>query len=97
MMRGDSWGRITGTSRHKFFSITEALQAPPSDLAADTLTLRDDLAKNAPITFEQAMMLWGDEGANLNDDTTRKCFYAVWAGLRYEFADEMLAARRAKT
>jgi len=56
--------------------------------------LRDDFAINAPIDFDLALSVWGDRSVNFNDDSTRNCFNAVWASLRYEWADAMLEARK---
>lgn len=47
------------------------------------------LAMKAPITFEVACKAWGDD-PNFCDDTTRKCFFAVWALLCFEWADAMV-------
>lgn len=47
------------------------------------------LAMKAPITFEVACKAWGDD-PNFCDDTTRKCFFAVWALLCFEWAEAMV-------
>lgn len=72
--------------------------APAATPASDQFLedLRDDMAMNAPVTFFQALSIWGDPSVNLHDDRTRAAFYAVWAGLRYEYADAMLEARKTR-
>lgn len=57
------------------------------------MSLRDYFAAIAPIDFALAAEIWGDPDVNLNDDKTRAVFFSVWALLRYEYADEMLAER----
>lgn len=73
--------------------VTPAAAPAPDQFLED---LRDDMAMNAPITFEQALRIWGDDSVDLFSDPTRATFYAVWASLRYEYADAMLEARKAR-
>jgi len=62
------------------------------------MSLRDYYAAHAPIDFAFAMRVFGwndDNGpSSLTHDADRISFLCVWAALRYEYADEMLAARR---
>ena len=53
------------------------------------MDVHEMLAMKAPITFEIACKAWGDD-PNLCDDSTRKCFFAVWALLCFEWADAMV-------
>ena len=53
------------------------------------MDVHEMLAMKAPITFEIACKVWGDD-PNLCDDSTRKCFFAVWALLCFEWADAMV-------
>ena len=57
------------------------------------MTLRDYFADNAPIDYRAALDCWGADTPLSKDDATRASFFAVWAMLRYEWADAMLAAR----
>lgn len=57
------------------------------------MTLRDYFAAKAPVDFGMAVAVWGDDQLALHDDRTRAAFLAVWAMLRYEWADATLAAR----
>ena len=52
--------------------------------------LRLAVLANSPITFEFALKVWGDPDVNLHDDTTRHCFFAVWALVQYEYADAVI-------
>lgn len=56
--------------------------------------LRDQLAAHAPVDFMAAHQTYGRE-LNLNSDQERAAFFAVWALLRYEYADAMLHERSA--
>lgn len=62
------------------------------ELADGGMTLRDYFAAKAPVDFGMVAALWGDDQISLHDDRTRAAFIAVWAMLRYEWADAMLAA-----
>ena len=53
------------------------------------MNVHEMLAMKAPITFEIACKAWGDD-PNLCDDSTRKCFFAVWALLCFEWAEAMV-------
>lgn len=53
------------------------------------MTYRDVLAKDAPITIELVEKAWIGEIDWCNDNT-RSCVFAVWALLRYEWADAMI-------
>ena len=53
------------------------------------MDVHEMLAMKAPITFEIACKAWGDD-PNLCDDSTRKCFFAVWALLCFEWAEAMV-------
>lgn len=59
------------------------------------MTLRDYFADSAPIDYRVALDCWGAYNPISIDDTTRASFFAMWATLRYEWADAMLAARGA--
>lgn len=52
---------------------------------------RDYFAASAPVGFGVVLRVWGDPDVNLHDDTTRRAFMSVWAMLRGEYADAMLA------
>ncbi|RVH56266.1 hypothetical protein CN213_16090 [Sinorhizobium meliloti] len=67
--------------------------ARTSQYDQDGMSLRAYLAAHAPVTFEMACRVFGDkpESINLHDDTTRGAFLAVWALLRREYADAVLA------
>lgn len=54
------------------------------------MDVHEMLAMKAPITFEIACKAWGDENVNLCDDSTRKCFFAVWALMCFEWAEAMV-------
>lgn len=58
--------------------------------------LRDAFAMNAPIDFEVACGAFGVAAHEypLAPDTNRIPFLAVWAMIRYEYADAMLEARK---
>ena len=58
-------------------------------LRAELETERMKLAMKAPITFEVACKAWGDV-PSLCGDTTRRCFFAVWALLCFEWAEAMV-------
>lgn len=58
---------------------------------ATGMTLRDWFAGQAPVTFEVAMLAYGRE-PHILQDADRAAFFAVWAMLRYDYADAMLAA-----
>ena len=53
------------------------------------MDVHEMLAMKAPITFEIARKAWGDD-PNLCDDSTRECFFAVWALLCFEWAEAMV-------
>lgn len=53
------------------------------------MTYRDALAKDAPITIELVEKVWLGE-IDWSNDNTRTCVFAVWALLRYEWADAMI-------
>ena len=59
------------------------------------MDVHDMLAMKAPITFEIACKAWGDD-PNLCDDSTRKCFFAVWALLCFEWAEAMVEHARSR-
>ncbi|MGO4811130.1 hypothetical protein AB4156_16330 [Cupriavidus sp. 2MCAB6] len=46
------------------------------------------------VTFEVAVSIWGDPDVSLANDTTRACFFAVWAMAIAEM-DEALDHERA--
>lgn len=58
------------------------------------MSLRDYFAAHAPVDAKMALAVWGKD-ANLAgppaDDAARAAFMAVWALLRYEYADAMVA------
>lgn len=56
------------------------------------LTMRDWFATHAPITFEDASKAYGSH-PRLSNDAERASFFAVWAVLRFEYADEMMFRR----
>ena len=58
-------------------------------LRAELETERMRLVMKAPITFEVACKAWGDV-PSLCDDSVRKCFFAVWALLCFEWAEAMV-------
>jgi len=58
------------------------------------MSLRDYLAAHSPITHEVATAVFGCEMGT--SDMDRSSFMAVWACLRYEYADAMIAARSAE-
>lgn len=62
------------------------------DQFQEGMTLRDYFAAHAPVSFEMACQCWGDHSPQ-TDDRARASFAAVWALLRYEYADAMLAER----
>lgn len=41
------------------------------------------------VPFEFALLCWGDPDINLVDDTTRNCFFAVWALCNREYTEAM--------
>lgn len=57
------------------------------------ITLRDYFAAHAPVDFQMALQVFGAQDINLTDDETRAAFFAIWAMLRTEYADAMIAAR----
>ena len=59
------------------------------------MDVHEMLAMKAPITFEIACKAWGDD-PNLCDDSTRKCFFAVWALLCFEWAEAMVEHARSR-
>lgn len=58
------------------------------------MTLRDYFAAKAPVDFGVAVAVWGENRLALDEDRTRAVFLTVWAMIRYEWADAMLAARK---
>lgn len=61
------------------------------------MTLRDYLAAHAPVGATMALAVWGKDSQLAGppaDDKARAAFMAVWALLRYEYADAMLAERK---
>jgi len=66
-------------------------------VAYNGMSLRDYLAAHSPIDFAFAMRIFGwspDNGpSSLTNEADRVSFLAVWAALRYEYADEMLSQR----
>ena len=66
-----------------------------NNVFATGANLRDWFAAQAPITFEVVMLTYGGE-PHITQDVDRAAFFAVWAMLRYEYADAMLAAREAQ-
>lgn len=64
---------------------------PDAHLQFTGVSKRDYFAANAPVSFDVALRVWGDPEVNLHDDETRKAFFGVWALLRGEYADAMLA------
>lgn len=50
---------------------------------------------DSPVTFDVAVRIWGDPDVSLVDDTTRRCFFAVWAMAIVEMEDA-LADQRAR-
>lgn len=68
-------------------------QAEPTPVPADTLTIRDQIALDAPIPITVAhewYCKWRDETDNAID------FMGYWAERRYAYADAMLAERAKK-
>lgn len=65
---------------------------PNTGLAVTTASLRDDLAARAPIGFDEARSAFGST-PSLASASSRAAFFAVWALLRYEYADAMLRER----
>ncbi|WP_404291476.1 hypothetical protein ACD578_05215 [Microvirga sp. RSM25] len=63
----------------------------PFTTSAGGMTLRDYLAAHAPISFEMAAQVFGDVPPF--NDANRAAFLAVWALVRYEYADQMLRER----
>ncbi|WP_439604543.1 hypothetical protein [Shinella sp.] len=51
---------------------------------------RSYFAAHAPVTFQDAVHCYGSM-PNLNDNSERAAFFAVWAFLRAEYADAMTA------
>lgn len=58
------------------------------------IALRDQFAATAPITLDQVLAVSGDPDADMQGDHTRVAVYALWAIMRYEYADAMMAERR---
>jgi hypothetical protein len=60
------------------------------------ISLRDYFAAQAPIDAKMVLAVWGDESlaGPPSDDRARASFMAVWALLRYEYADAMLEHRK---
>ena len=56
------------------------------------MTLREHFAANAPIDSHAAGAAYGGP-IDWHSDSDRAAFFAVWAMLRFEYADAMLAAR----
>ncbi|MBS7703283.1 hypothetical protein [Chelatococcus asaccharovorans] len=54
------------------------------------MCLRDYYAAHAPVDYLAAMAVHGGR-PNLNNDQERAAFFAVWALMRYEYADAMIA------
>ena len=68
------------------------LNAPPG---REHMSLRDYFAAHAPITLEDVLAVGGWRDATvLQEDVGRAAVFAVWSGLRYEYADQMLEARK---
>lgn len=60
------------------------------------MTLRDYYAAHAPVDVKMALVAWGDPklAGPPSDDEGRAAFMAVWALLRYDYADAMLEERK---
>lgn len=58
------------------------------------IALRDQFASSAPVTLEQVLAVFGDPDANMQGNHTRVAVYALWAMMRYEYADAMMTERR---
>lgn len=56
------------------------------------VTQRDYFAAHAPITLADALIAYGGV-ADPNNDSQRAALFAVWALLRWELADSMIAER----
>lgn len=48
---------------------------------------------DSPVTFDVAVRIWGDPDVSLADDTTRRCFFAVWAMAITEMEDAIAEER----
>jgi hypothetical protein len=68
---------------------------PTTDRVAHLgMSLRQYYAAHAPVSYEMACAAWGDQRPFINDDATRAGFMAVWAMLRFEYAEAMLHEER---
>lgn len=57
------------------------------------MTLRDYFAARAPVEYGMVCSTFGETSPNLNNEATRAAIMSVWAFLRYEYADAMMAER----
>ena len=64
---------------------------PPNDNGTEGMLLRDYYAANAPVDYALVTKIFGS--GIPNDDKGREVFFSVWALLRHEYADAMLAER----
>jgi len=81
-------GSDGGYTKHGSFIVAPAMRELVR-LRAELETERMRLVMKAPITFEIACKAWGDV-PSLCDDSVRKCFFAVWALLCFEWAEAMV-------
>ena len=81
-------GSDGGYTKHGSFIVAPAMRELVR-LRAELETERMRLVMKAPITFEVACKAWGDV-PSLCDDSVRKCFFAVWALLCFEWAEAMV-------
>lgn len=54
------------------------------------MTIREEMASRAPITYAMVRDAWGSEPA-LGNDRERMAFLGVWALMSVEYADALLA------
>lgn len=91
MLRGDGWIRISGSRSYNFVAITDMLPGG-TFYEQQEMTLRDQFAANAPITYEMANVAlsdMGEEGKKLGIGV-----FDVLATLRFAYADAMMRARK---
>lgn len=89
MLRGNGWVRISGSRSYNFVAITDML---PGGVFYEQqeMTLRDQFAANAPITFEMAVETLKSLGHGAGTDGA----FDVLANLRFAYADAMMRARK---
>lgn len=54
---------------------------------------RDDLAQEAPVTFDMVVDAFG-KTPSMADPDERAAFFKLWAEMSYEWADAFIAASR---